>query len=94
MEHLVIGTVLLFFKLIFWVGVAVFFTLRDKPAPLPAPSGVKLESLETHPAACQVCRTDPAAQTVSCPKCRGIHHRECWDYSGGCSTYGCREKRL
>jgi hypothetical protein len=26
---------------------------------------------------------------LSCPECDQVHHKECWDEVGGCSTYGC-----
>lgn len=38
---------------------------------------------------CPVCRTPAADEVVECMHCHGIHHRECWDYNGGCGKYGC-----
>ena len=27
---------------------------------------------------------------VSCERCETLHHKECWDYAGGCALFGCR----
>jgi hypothetical protein len=43
-------------------------------------------------ARCMVCGEGLDSDVVHCRSCRTPHHRECWSYSGGCSTYGCREK--
>jgi len=42
---------------------------------------------------CQVCGEPLIADLVYCPGCRTPHHRECWDYFGGCSTYACGKKK-
>jgi hypothetical protein len=39
---------------------------------------------------CQVCGSELDRDLVSCGACATPHHRECWDYNRGCSTYGCR----
>ena len=41
---------------------------------------------------CMVCGEPLVHDVVHCRRCRTPHHRECWSYCGGCSTYGCREK--
>lgn len=38
---------------------------------------------------CPVCASPFAGRTARCAKCATPHHRECWDYAGGCSTYAC-----
>lgn len=38
---------------------------------------------------CQVCGDPVAEDRVSCRNCRTPHHRECWEYLGGCSTFAC-----
>lgn len=43
---------------------------------------------------CQVCGQAIAADPVRCRKCRTPHHRECWTYLGGCSTFACGEKKF
>jgi hypothetical protein len=42
---------------------------------------------------CQVCGEPLAADLVYCASCQTPHHRECWEYFGGCSTYACGQKR-
>ena len=27
---------------------------------------------------------------VTCERCETLHHKECWDYAGGCALFGCR----
>lgn len=41
---------------------------------------------------CPYCQNRIAAgsSAVVCPGCRTPHHAECWDYNGGCTTFGCR----
>jgi hypothetical protein len=44
---------------------------------------------------CQVCGSRiPADVRVFCRKCRTPHHKECWEYNGKCSTFGCGEERF
>lgn len=40
---------------------------------------------------CPFCHTviKPLAETVSCPSCDTLHHKDCWSENGGCTTYGC-----
>ena len=43
---------------------------------------------------CPVCAypvndSDP----VTCPRCDTPHHRDCWEYTGGCSMFGCDADR-
>ena len=33
------------------------------------------------------------ADLVYCGGCQTPHHRECWEYFGGCSTYACGHKQ-
>ncbi len=42
---------------------------------------------------CQVCGEKIVDDMVFCRRCRTPHHLDCWQYTGCCSTYGCREKR-
>ena len=38
------------------------------------------------------CCLSPIAEleeTVCCPECGVVHHAECWQVNGKCSTYGC-----
>jgi hypothetical protein len=36
-----------------------------------------------------VCGDHLAEEIVICRRCNTPHHRECWQYGGGCATYGC-----
>ncbi len=45
-------------------------------------------------ARCLVCGEGLMTDLVYCRRCKTPHHRECWEYSGGCSTYGCRETQF
>jgi len=41
-------------------------------------------------AACPLCSLPVAdGDAVTCPECGTVHHRKCWEDSGGCTTYGC-----
>jgi hypothetical protein len=40
-------------------------------------------------ARCGVCGDGLASEIVVCRRCNTPHHRECWQYGGGCATYGC-----
>jgi hypothetical protein len=43
---------------------------------------------------CQVCGSRiPAEGRVFCRRCRTPHHKDCWEYNGKCSTFGCGEER-
>ncbi len=42
---------------------------------------------------CQICGEPLAKDLVYCGGCRTPHHRECWEYFGGCSTYACGHKQ-
>ncbi len=42
---------------------------------------------------CQVCGEPLAKELVWCAACKTPHHRECWEYFGGCSTYACGHKQ-
>ena len=38
---------------------------------------------------CQVCGEDLKGELVWCSYCSTPHHADCWEFNGGCSTYGC-----
>jgi predicted RNA-binding Zn-ribbon protein involved in translation (DUF1610 family) len=42
-------------------------------------------------ASCPICQSPigPGEDTLVCPACDQVHHRECWTDVGGCATYGC-----
>lgn len=44
------------------------------------------------PPICKVCGEPIGAPTVLCATCRTPHHRDCWEFVGSCSIYGCNGK--
>lgn len=42
---------------------------------------------------CLVCGDAVSDQRVECRQCRTAHHKECWDYIGKCSVFGCGSTR-
>jgi hypothetical protein len=42
---------------------------------------------------CQICGEAIVEELVHCRRCKTPHHEDCWQYFGGCSTFGCGEKR-
>jgi hypothetical protein len=40
---------------------------------------------------CKVCGEEIQHDLVYCRRCRTPHHRECWQYNGMCSVFGCGE---
>ncbi len=52
------------------------------------------ERIQEQPSAsttCPICQTLIGADEAvrNCPECQQVHHKECWEEMGGCSTYGC-----
>jgi hypothetical protein len=45
------------------------------------------------PPICKVCGEAIVAPGVLCGTCRTPHHRDCWEFIGACSIYGCNGKR-
>jgi hypothetical protein len=44
---------------------------------------------------CKVCGEPiDESEIVVCASCNTPHHRECWEYVGACSIYGCNGKRV
>jgi Prokaryotic RING finger family 1 len=48
---------------------------------------------DSGPPVCKVCG-EPVldGQVITCSVCNTPHHRDCWEYVGGCSIYGCNGK--
>ncbi len=42
-------------------------------------------------AVCPICQStvQEGDEVLVCPGCEQVHHRDCWQEIGGCSTYGC-----
>lgn len=45
-------------------------------------------------AKCMVCGETLLSEIVYCRACKTPHHHDCWSYGGGCSTYGCGERKF
>lgn len=43
---------------------------------------------------CIVCGEALLVDLVSCRSCRTPHHKDCWQYFGGCATYACGGKQF
>ncbi|MBI3891353.1 MAG: hypothetical protein HY303_07465 [Candidatus Wallbacteria bacterium] len=42
---------------------------------------------------CLVCGMSLLEERLAkCPECDTSHHQDCWDYNGGCATYGCSQR--
>jgi len=48
---------------------------------------------EAGPPICKVCGEPILAPGVLCTSCRTPHHRDCWEFVGRCSIYGCDGKQ-
>jgi len=42
---------------------------------------------------CSECRSSLAEgdRVVECPRCRSVHHVDCWVQNGGCARHGCKQ---
>lgn len=45
------------------------------------------------PPICKVCGDPVTPPSVACTICRTPHHRDCWEFVGACSIYGCHGKQ-
>jgi hypothetical protein len=48
---------------------------------------------EDGPPVCKVCGDPIVTPGVICVVCRTPHHRDCWEFVGACSIYGCTSKQ-
>lgn len=53
---------------------------------------VTTESKTMTQAICPICGENVKQRVVRCVSCQTIHHRECWEFAGACSTYACGER--
>ncbi|MFT5300076.1 MAG: hypothetical protein ACI87E_002293 [Mariniblastus sp.] len=58
-------------------------------------AGAQLVFVEKANGVCMVCgdAVNYPTEGVSCDVCLTRHHRDCWNYIGKCSTYGCHSRR-
>jgi len=47
---------------------------------------------DSGPPVCKVCGEPIVEPAVICTTCRTPHHRDCWEFIGFCSIYGCNGK--
>jgi hypothetical protein len=45
------------------------------------------------PPVCKVCGEAIEGDHVRCQSCQTPHHRDCWEFVGGCSIYGCKGRQ-
>lgn len=45
------------------------------------------------PPTCKVCGEAITGPAVRCASCKTPHHRDCWEFVGACSIYGCQGKQ-
>jgi hypothetical protein len=50
-------------------------------------------SEDAGPPICKVCGETIVTPGVICASCRTPHHRDCWEFVGACSIYGCNGKQ-
>lgn len=74
------------------LGVTVFESLANISS-----QGVEFVTTDapnsTEEAICRICGDALDQLTVQCASCKTLHHHECWNYAGGCSTYGCGQTK-
>jgi len=50
------------------------------------------DTADAGPPICKVCGEMIVEPEVVCAVCRTPHHRDCWEFVGSCSIYGCKGK--
>ena len=82
--------------------IGLFLDLFDTAALVP-PAGIEFINTLSTPHAdspdedaphCIVCGEPLSTDLVSCRSCKTPHHRDCWQYFGGCATYACGGKQF
>jgi hypothetical protein len=68
-------------------GLSVYPPFDPIAETLGVPQGREVSSAAG--ARCQVCGDDIENAGTVCTVCDTAHHRDCWEYLGSCSTYGC-----
>lgn len=48
---------------------------------------------EAGPPICKVCGEPINGPAVVCAQCKTPHHRDCWEFVGACSIYGCNSRQ-
>lgn len=80
-----------------FVDLALNLHDRASSSQLAGPDEVRIvpgqSAASADPPKCQVCGEPITEDMVFCRSCETPHHRECWDYTGRCSIYGCSQTR-
>ncbi len=78
------------------LAVIGYFLKRsyNSSSRLTAPDWIKFIECESagDTPLCQICG-EPVAETdnsMKCPLCGTAHHKDCWEFNEGCSTYACQ----
>lgn len=73
--------------------VSVPADIPGPPTPPEAPSPPPPSVSAAVGAVCPICQSAIVEQEAvrRCPACAQVHHGECWQEVGGCSTYGCEQ---
>ena len=72
------------------VFVKAYFSMRDG---ILETEQIQMVVTEQEDSICMVCGEEVTKDPVTCRSCKTPHHRDCWEYLGMCSTYGCGQKR-
>ncbi len=74
-----------------------FYDAATESPPAVSSAGIEfLDSPKTESDTaphCIVCGEALTRDLVSCRSCKTPHHRDCWQYFGGCATYACGGKQ-
>jgi hypothetical protein len=80
-------------NLAIWFSWAFTGLSLPKDGPTAIPESVRIHllgALEHRQARCGYCGvTIVPEEVVACNTCEALHHQECWDEFGSCTTFGC-----
>ena len=68
-------------------------SLGNTGAEVPVMSGSEVTAFLTSEITCPVCACLLKETDVLhlCEQCETPHHKDCWDYTGGCAIFGCKK---
>ena len=69
------------------------YVLENETPELLSDLELELKLIQNQNSVCMVCceQIKKDKDRVVCECCKTPHHAECWNYFGGCSTFGCSE---
>lgn len=61
------------------------------PAKCVDENAASTDSEHHNASQCPVCYSEivPGDETITCPHCQIVYHKDCWEGNKGCATYGC-----